>query len=253
MSDNRQSKRKRSGAESRKAKKARQHENKQLSSFMTQYFQHEDESNVPEAKTDLRSDAEGGGNCEGDTPGLHGPGALELDTLTFEDEQGSPVDSPVAVNQGEESSIVEVHQDVENLLEVEETAETTLQEQEYVEEPLTVEEPSQCREFLSNPRIVVDEVSGTFDPASVVGLKLSTEEKAKLIKMKPCQPNQSTLKLRKKQFGERSRYCSQKVFSHDDDTRRKWISYSLSTDSLFCIPCLLFTDALSRGEFRRAN
>ena len=100
-------------------------------------------------------------------------------------------------------------------------AETTLQEQEYVEEPLTVEEPSQCREFLSNPRIVVDEVSGTFDPASVVGLKLSIEEKGKLIKMKPCQPNQSTLKLRKKQFSERSRYCSQKVFSHDDDTRRK--------------------------------
>ena len=100
---------------------------------------------------------------------------------------------------------------------------------------------------------MVDDVSGTFDPASVVGLMLRTGENAKLIKMKPCQPNQSTLKLRKKQFGERSRYCSQKVFSHDDDTRRKWISYSLSTDSLFCIPCLLFTDALSRGEFIRAN
>ena len=103
MSDNRQSKRKRSGAESRKEKKAGQHENKQLSSFMTQYFQHEDKSNVPEAKTDLRSDAEGAGNCVRDTPGLPGPGALELDTLTFENEQGSPVDSPVAVNQGEES------------------------------------------------------------------------------------------------------------------------------------------------------
>ena len=71
--------------------------------------------------------------------------------------------------------------------------------------------------------------------------------------MKPCQQNQSTLKLRKKQFSERSRYCSQRVFSHDDDTRRKWISYSLSTDSLFCIPCLLFTDALSWGAFIRGN
>ena len=80
------------------------------------------------------------------------------------------------------------------MLEVEETAETTLQEQEYVEEPLTVEEPSQCWEFLSNPRIMVDDVSGTFDPASVVGLMLRTGENAKLIKMKPCQPNQSTLK-----------------------------------------------------------
>ena len=27
----------------------------------------------------------------------------------------------------------------------------------------------------------------------------------------------------------------------------------MSTDSLFCIPCLLFTDALSRGEFIRVN
>jgi hypothetical protein len=41
MSDNKPSKRKKSGAEFRKAKKARQHENKQLGSFMLKYFQTE--------------------------------------------------------------------------------------------------------------------------------------------------------------------------------------------------------------------
>ena len=129
-----------------------------------------------------------------------------------------------------------------------------------MQEKDSVEEPSHCqekhpktREFLSNPNIVVDEVSGTLDHVSLVGLKLSTEEKEKLIKMEPCQPSQQILKLRRKQFGEHSRYCSQQIFFHDDDTRRKWISYSLSTDSLFCMPCLLFTNVLSQGELARTN
>lgn len=74
-------------------------------------------------------------------------------------------------------------------------------------------------------------------------LKSSTKEKATLIKVKPHQPSQSILKLRKKQFDQCSRYCSQQLFFHADKTRRKWISYLMSTDSLFCIPCLLFTDA----------
>ncbi|XP_046844763.1 uncharacterized protein LOC124438631 [Xenia sp. Carnegie-2017] len=42
-------------------------------------------------------------------------------------------------------------------------------------------------------------------------------------------------------------------FFHDNGTRRKWISYSLSEDSLFCIPCILFTDGTSRGEYIRSN
>jgi hypothetical protein len=80
-----------------------------------------------------------------------------------------------------------------------------------LQEKDSVEEPSHCqekhpktREFLSNPNIVVDEVSGTLDPVSLVGLKLSTEEKEKLIKMEPCQPSQQILKLRRKQFGVRA-------------------------------------------------
>ena len=71
--------------------------------------------------------------------------------------------------------------------------------------------------------------------------------------MKPSQPSLSILRSRKKMIGGKSRYCSQDVFHHNDGTQRKWISYSLSSDSLFCITCLLFTDALSRGEQMRPN
>lgn len=100
---------------------------------------------------------------------------------------------------------------------------------------------------------MVHEMSGAFDPATVVGLKLTLEEKGKVIKMKPCQPSRSFLQSRKKVIGERSRCCSQQLFHHNDCTQRKWISYSPCSDSLFCIRCLLFTDALSRDELVRPN
>ena len=238
MSDNRPSKRKKSGAEYRKAKKAKQQENNQLGSFMLKFLQHEDRTHdisieEPESETVQRSGDEVGGSCESETP-------LTLDTSTLQDEQRSLFShtekaldvnlDAVKLHNGEDSPKMEVHhefcsgEDVENLYEVEKTTQVTLQEQESVKK---AEEPSQSsekrtREFLLNQKIVFDEVSGTFDPASLVGLKLSTEDKVKLIKMNPCQPSQSTLKLRKKQFGERSRYCSQQIFFHDDDTRRKW-------------------------------
>lgn len=61
-------------------------------------------------------------------------------------------------------------------------------------------------------QIVVDEISGdAFDPAKVVGLKLTLKEKGKLIKMKPCKPSQSVLQPRKKVIGERFRCCSQQL------------------------------------------
>ena len=50
MSDQPPSKRKKSGAEFRKAKKARQHENKQLGSFMLNYLQRDDEKRESEEK-----------------------------------------------------------------------------------------------------------------------------------------------------------------------------------------------------------
>ena len=53
--------------------------------------------------------------------------------------------------------------------------------------------------------------------------------------------------------GDRSRHCSQDIFSHEDGVKRKWVGYSLTTNSVFCIPCVLFTYHLSRGENIRPN
>ena len=217
---------------------------------MLKYFQHRDEM--------CESNSVGGaeanpdcGSCESETPGAFGTSTLadEQGSSSFFSESEKDLDTNVskheAVNLGEDNPKIGVHEEV-----------CTATDEDV--ENLREAEPSHCREnnprqLQSNPKIVVDEVNRTFDPASLVGLKLRTEDKEQLIKMDPCQPGQSTLKLRKKKFGQRSRYCSQQVFFHDDGTRRKWISYSLSTDSLFCIPCLLFTDPLSQGELARAN
>ena len=256
MSD-KPSKRKKSGAEFRKAKKARQNENKQLGSFMLNYLKrddgkHETESNektVQEEFSRVCRDSE----CK--TPGTRetctGSSILQVEQESGADLPQSEkdvgqldvIDELDVLEQGKEVPEVRDYKDqnVEEAL--------ALQEEDDVTEPRCyLEKHPEPRQFLSNPSIIIDDVSGTFDPASLVGLKLNTEEKEKLIKMEPCQPSQQVLKLRKKLFGERSRYCSQQVFLHDDGTKRKWISYSLSTDSLFCIPCLLFTDLLSRGE-----
>ena len=101
-------------------------------------------------------------------------------------------------------------------------------------------------------KIAFDEALRTFDPATVVGLNLSIDDKALLISMEPRQPPESVLKLKKKQIGSDWRFCSYEVFFHkSDETQRRWISYLLISDSLFCIPCLLFTDASSRGELTR--
>lgn len=101
--------------------------------------------------------------------------------------------------------------------------------------------------------IAIDMEHNTLDPISIVGLSLMIEEKAFLVRMEPCQPQESLLSTRKKPTGARLSYCSQQIFYDDRDDRRKWLSYSLSKDALYCIPCLLFTNASSRGELQRAN
>lgn len=40
-------------------------------------------------------------------------------------------------------------------------------------------------------------------------------------------------------------------FFHNSETRRQRISYSLSKDVLFCLPCILFSDDIVRGEYQR--
>ena len=109
------------------------------------------------------------------------------------------------------------------------------------------------RDDVLNPKIKLEEGYGSFDPASVVGLKLTKNEKLFLLKLEPCQPPKEILKSRKKVHGDRERYCSQKAFYHDDQNRRKWTSFSFSTNSIYCIPCLLFSDEMIRGENKRLN
>ena len=96
-----------------------------------------------------------------------------------------------------------------------------------------------------NSNIVIYEEKNTFDPASIVGKPLSDAEKEALIRTNPCQPTEGTLKQRKSKHNDRFRYCSQSVFHNDSKTRRKWVSYSLMKDSLFCVPCLLFSSPAS--------
>eukprot|EP00794_Sanderia_malayensis_P002504 gene2504-2895_t len=107
--------------------------------------------------------------------------------------------------------------------------------------------------FPISQSITIDKEKNTFDPASIVALNLNVEEKVLIARMEPCQPQESLLSTRKKQMGARQRYCSQQIFYHDRNNRRKWVSYSLSNDALYCIPCLLFTGASSRGELQPAN
>ena len=77
-------------------------------------------------------------------------------------------------------------------------------------------------------------------------------EKEHIIKLGLCQPSKSDLMAAKVKCGaDKYRYCSQKVFFHPDNTKRQWVSYSQSKNALFCIPCLLFTDASLRGEHQR--
>ena len=79
-----------------------------------------------------------------------------------------------------------------------------------------------------NPAILNKAGNETNDPTLLVRMKLNIEEKEKLCKNEPCQPPESILSERKKKIGEHNQYCSQAVFFHEDQTRRKWLSYSLT-------------------------
>ena len=68
------------------------------------------------------------------------------------------------------------------------------------------------RKFDVNPNIIVDKSNNTFDPVSLVGLKLTNEEMPFLLKMEPCQPSENILKKRCKKQGDRMRHCSQDIF-----------------------------------------
>ena len=92
---------------------------------------------------------------------------------------------------------------------------------------------------------------GTIDPAFLSTIKLSIDDKEMILKLKPCPPPQNILRKRKSFHGKTQRCCTQQAFFHNSELRRQWVSYSLSKDALFCIPCILFSDATLRGEHRR--
>ena len=111
-----------------------------------------------------------------------------------------------------------------------------------------------CTIPFASVSISAEEATGTIDPSRLVGQKLSLLEKEHVIKLGPCQPSKSDLIATKVKCGaDKYRYCSQKVFFHPENTKRQWVSYSQSKTALFCIPCLLFTDASLRGEHQRVK
>eukprot|EP00731_Ephydatia_muelleri_P009420 Em0005g6a len=95
-----------------------------------------------------------------------------------------------------------------------------------------------------------DSRTGVLDPVALVGCRVSVSEKHDIIKLGPCQPSKHVLNHSQKSM---QRHCSEQVFVHSDGVRRQWISYSVSKGALYCLPCLLFSDATLRGEHWRAN
>ncbi|KAL5481248.1 hypothetical protein EMCRGX_G021378 [Ephydatia muelleri] len=95
-----------------------------------------------------------------------------------------------------------------------------------------------------------DSRTGVLDPVALVGCRVSVSEKHDIIKLGPCQPSKHVLNHSQKSMQQ---HCSEQVFVHSDGVRRQWISYSVSKGALYCLPCLLFSDATLRGEHWRAN
>ena len=76
------------------------------------------------------------------------------------------------------------------------------------EEVKNVAGSNNISEVKLNPLVVIDS-NNNCDPASLVGIKLSSGEKEFISKSNPCQPAESELKKRCKQIENRVRYCSQ--------------------------------------------
>ena len=279
-------KRKKSGAENGKASKARREENEKLGTFMKNYFtksskSYEDDAssndreplNAAENKNKENKDVKDGiENTSPDIPydvddenNAENEVEVAQDFVNF-----SEFDSGRKVGQEKvQDDEMEVEKSAVSSLSCAETGASELDSESsadggvigdrFTEEDtvdgFTKEDTVIIEQHMlqGNPAILNKAGNETNDPALLVGMKFSIEEKEKLCKNEPCQPPESVLCERKKKIGERNRYCSQAVFFHEDQTRRKWLSYSLSKDCLFCLPCLLFSDESLRGENVRHN
>ena len=211
MSDNRpsaslSSNRKKSGAENRKAKKGRQDEDKQLGSFMLKYLQPNEgtSKSVEEPEAETLS-------CAEETLGAVGGAETENKTSVKEYQQYTEQEKDLAETEAEAETSKSGDEEISELPLPEGCDDT-----EEAETSSCLGE-KHSKEYFSNTKVLFDKASGAIDPASLVGLKLSTEEKAQIIKMKPCQPNASTLQLRKKQIGDHFRYSPQRLMPPNEN------------------------------------
>ena len=151
MSDKQPSKRKKSGAEFRKAKKARQNENKQLGSFMLNYLKcddgkHETENNektVQEEFSRVCRDSE----CE--TPGTRETGSSILQV-----EQESGADLPQSENDVGQLDVIDeldVLEQGKEVPEVREYKDQNVEEALALQEEDDITEPTCYLENIRNP------------------------------------------------------------------------------------------------------
>ena len=288
---NKSKKRKKSGAENRKASKSRREENERLGSFMKSYFSkssksHEgnascidqeplnvagdknkeyissdkpcdvDDDNNEELEHEVKVVQDFANFIEFDSEGKVGQGKVQDNKIEVEESAVSGVETSASEFDSDSSAgcgdINEFHDGFTDF----DTGHQVPDEALHASIPRRGEEDTTIIEqhmVQRIPAILNEAGNETNDPALLVGVKFSIEEKEKLCKSEPCQPPESVLSERKKKIGERNQYCSQAVFFHEDQTRRKWLSYSLSKDCLFCLPCLLFSDECLRGENMRLN
>ena len=106
-----------------------------------------------------------------------------------------------------------------------------------------------CSHYDQQVDAMIDKTTGVIDPARLINVTLSSQLKEYILKLGPCHPLESILVSHKSGH----RYCSKTLFQHPDGTKRQWISYSMEKSAVFCIPCLLFTDPVLRGEHVRFN
>ncbi|KAL5505190.1 hypothetical protein EMCRGX_G006585 [Ephydatia muelleri] len=239
-------KRKKSGSCNRKLKKARADEESKLGAFMTNFLTTQSASTVSSdsglVMTDdvlevtpvlMQSPMSPRENIEvpGDDAACSSSNAIEdvLDPVASMVSEGSTVEkAPSEVGRNEPVS-VEV---------------STVTSATAVSEAVSTQAVAAIFEFHFDSR------TGVLDPVALVGCRVSVSEKHDIIKLGPCQPSKHVLNHSQKSM---QRHCSEQVFVNSDGVRRQWISYSVSKGALYCLPCLLFSDATLRGEHWRAN
>ena len=239
-------KRKKSGSCNRKLKKARADEESKLGAFMTNFLTTQSASTVSSdsglVMTDdvlevtpvlMQSPMSPRENIEvpGDDAACSSSNAIEdvLDPVASMVSEGSTVEkAPSEVERNEPVSV----------------------EVSTVTSATAVSEAVSTQAVAAKFGLHFDSRTGVLDPVALVGCRVSVSEKHDIIKLGPCQPSKHVLNHSQKSM---QRHCSEQVFVHSDGVRRQWISYSVSKGALYCLPCLLFSDATLRGEHWRAN